>query len=40
MTAAIEIAQEEFDIAQDTMQGMFLTFDLADEGYDYCCQYQ
>ena len=33
MTAAIEIAQEEFDIAQDTMQGMFLTFDLADEGY-------
>ena len=33
MTAAIEIAQEEFKVTQDTMQGMFLTFDLADEGY-------
>ena len=33
MTAAIEIAQDEFQIDQDTMQGMYLTFDLADEGY-------
>lgn len=33
MTADIEIAQEEFKITQDTMQGMFLTFYLAGEGY-------
>jgi len=33
MTAASEIAQEEFLIDQDSMQGMYLTFDLAGEGY-------
>ena len=33
MTTAIEIVQEELQIDQDTMQGMYLTFDLAGEGY-------
>lgn len=33
MTVATEIAQEELQIDQDTMQGMYLTFDLAGEGY-------
>jgi purine-binding chemotaxis protein CheW len=33
MTATVDRAQEELQIDQDTMQGMFLTFDLAGEGY-------
>jgi purine-binding chemotaxis protein CheW len=33
MTATVDKAQEELQIDQDTMQGMFLTFDLAGEGY-------
>lgn len=33
MSKAAEIIQEELKIDQDTMQGMFLTFDLAGEGY-------
>ena len=33
MPEVAEIVQEELEINQDTMQGMFLTFDLAGEGY-------
>ena len=33
MTEIAEITSEEFLIDQDTMQGMYLTFDLAGEGY-------
>ena len=33
MTEVAEILQEEVQVDQDTMQGMYLTFDLAGEGY-------
>ena len=33
MTEIVEIIPEELLIDQDTMQGMYLTFDLAGEGY-------
>ena len=33
MTSANERAQEGLQVDQDTMQGMYLTFDLAGEGY-------
>ena len=33
MSEVAEITQEELQIDQDTMQGMYLTFDLAGEGY-------
>lgn len=33
MTETTEIVQEKLEITQDTMQGMYLTFDLAGEGY-------
>lgn len=33
MTEIMDIDQEGFQVDQDTMQGMYLTFDLAGEGY-------